>query len=135
MPKVHTSHPIWPPCEKGELCDFLHGRLPHLDARSSAVNLSGILPPFNSRRSLFLTALFGIISSPFSSRLAHYNSRHFSALFRLNSLALARSPSRSSSLLLRLLCLFIPALCRFLSRSASVKLYLENVRSSSAIVS
>jgi len=106
----------------------------HLDARSSVVfwvNFSGIPALFYRRRSLCLTALFGIISYPLQSlALTRSNSQHCSVLSRLLS-----SPwpalSRSSSPRLWLLIL---ALCRSLSRSASVKPYLENVRSTPPIV-
>ena len=65
--------------------------------------LAYISPPFSSPRSFCFTALFGIISPPFSSP--------------------GRPLSRSSWLLL---CLLILALCRSLSRSVSVKCWLEN---------
>ena len=71
-------------------CDFLHGCTSRGAKFCSLLRVNsvcGILPPFNSPCSLCHTTLFGIISSPLSSRLTRYNSRHCSVLLRLISLA------------------------------------------------
>ena len=69
---------------------FPHSAFSTLRTPHSALRIfhrTGNLPPFNSPRSLRHTALFGIISSPLSSRLTRYNWRHCSVLLRLISLA------------------------------------------------
>lgn len=74
-PSLNTSHTFDLSClSPDESCDF-SCTAAHLDARTWEGNLSGISPPFYSRCSLCFKTLFGIISSPFSSRLTCSNSR------------------------------------------------------------
>jgi len=97
-----------------------------LDTRSSVVfwvNLSGISALFYSSRSLYITkvtALLGIIFffQPWLDLIHSIVQLYYRAFF----LAVACS---FANFLVTSLCLLILALCRSLSRSASVKPYLE----------